>query len=462
MDAEEIAKLVEGLRVSAEARERVVMISSEKAARGQKRIERVVVGKIFSKKTVNRETLRANLPRILRSRGTTEIEIVGHNLFVISFALESDKRVALEEGPWHFFQELMILQQTKAMQTPSEVEFDEISLWVQCHNVPLECMDPEIIRRIGGRIGKVEEVDVGEGGSCLGKFARVRVRRRIDEPLVRCVPLVHETTQKEGLVVLQYERLPEFCFICGRVGHISRDCWEANGERVEFRYDSWLRAGRSFLERRNSDNEERGVWKPRGGRGREEREQSREDEGRKPAVNGRAGTIGLGEEKGGGVGEREESEGGGEREEGEGGGENAGEGLLKEDLMAVEEEGLAVDGSSEEDMALVVLDQGGGSETNKMDRRLSTSPPLKDPDQIKKKGKGWKRLAREKKGQRGGEQVDIERDVGRRVGVKRRGGVLEKGGGEEGSTQKLMKLSDEMASSNVLSAVAAAQPRRAL
>lgn len=257
MDAEEIAKLVEGLRVSTAAREKVVMITEEESVRGQKRLERVVVGKIFSKRSVNRETLRSNLSKILRARGSTEIEMVGHNLFVISFTLEADKRVALEDGPWHFFQELMVLKQTLPMQTLMEVLFDDISIWVQCHNVPIECMDPLIIRRIGEKVGRVEEVDVGEGGLCMGKFARIRVTRRIEDPLVRCVPLVHEVLQKEVLVLLQYERLSEFCFVCGRVGHISPDCRDETVDRKVFKYDSWLRAGRSFVGRRSTEQEMR-------------------------------------------------------------------------------------------------------------------------------------------------------------------------------------------------------------
>lgn len=112
--------------------------------------------KNFARKALNSETIKANLPRILRSRGMTEVEIVGHNLFIISFSLDVDKTKALEEGPWHFFQDLMTLKQTKVMQTPFDVSFEDINIWVQCHNVPISCMEPNIIRRIeenrcGGR-----------------------------------------------------------------------------------------------------------------------------------------------------------------------------------------------------------------------------------------------------------------------------------------------------------------------
>lgn len=103
MDTEEITSLVSSLKLSSEAQGSAVKLTKEEADRGNKRLEKVVVGKIFARRAVNKEVLKSNMPRILRTRGRVEIEMIGYNLFVVSFSLEADKRLAIEEGPWHFF-----------------------------------------------------------------------------------------------------------------------------------------------------------------------------------------------------------------------------------------------------------------------------------------------------------------------------------------------------------------------
>lgn len=48
--------------------------------------------------------------------------------------------------------------------------------------------------------------------------------------------------EDEVCILLRYERLPQFCFQCGCLGHIFRDCGSPNEELKEFPFGPWLRA----------------------------------------------------------------------------------------------------------------------------------------------------------------------------------------------------------------------------
>lgn len=81
-------------------------------------------------------------------------------------------------------------------------------------------MNPVVVRRIGEQIGKVEEIDVGEQGNCLGQFARVRITRLLKKPLKRCVNITVDGEKEQRLILICYEKMPDFCHACGRVGHV--------------------------------------------------------------------------------------------------------------------------------------------------------------------------------------------------------------------------------------------------
>lgn len=245
-----MARLVENLKLSAAAYSNIVSISPIGEAHRQNRVSLSLVGKVFSSKAVNRETLKTQLPRILQTTRNIEVEVTGDNRFIAVFATESDRRRAMYDGPWHFFQNLMVFKAAKGLQNPFDVEFEEFSVRAQLYNLPIACMDSDMVRRLGAQLGRVDEVDVSEGGFCLGKFARVRVTRHLDKPLQRYIGLSTGESGESGLVVVIYERLPDFCFACGRVTHVLRDCMDPGADKRKLAFGIWLKASRGAEVRR--------------------------------------------------------------------------------------------------------------------------------------------------------------------------------------------------------------------
>ena len=111
----------------------------------------------------------------------------------------------------------------------------------------------EVAEKIAGQLGLIEKVDVGSRGFSLGKYLRLRVSIDILKPLSRG-RVVRMGATKKGWVDFRYERLPIFCYWCGKLDHYDRDyllSTESN-ESLEFdrrKYGSWLRADSEKLQR---------------------------------------------------------------------------------------------------------------------------------------------------------------------------------------------------------------------
>ena len=99
---------------------------------------------------------------------------------------------------------------------------------------------------IGSKIGKVLDVDVPEKGVQWGRYLRVRIHMDVTKKLIRAKKVCIEN-DKPRWVFFQYERLPNFCYTCGRIRHNERECFEkgeTNGgvEKEKYQYGAWLRA----------------------------------------------------------------------------------------------------------------------------------------------------------------------------------------------------------------------------
>lgn len=82
-------------------------------------------------------------------------------------------------------------------------------------------MTREVATTIGATFGGITEVDELDFIVCA-KFLRLRVLVDINKPLRR--GLLLNMGKKKIWVEIEYERLPNFCYVCGCLGHVKLDC----------------------------------------------------------------------------------------------------------------------------------------------------------------------------------------------------------------------------------------------
>ncbi|PON78322.1 Zinc knuckle CX2CX4HX4C [Parasponia andersonii] len=260
----EITKLCQVLRLD-EGPDAVIQMDKETFLSGKRNTDLCLIGKIIGNKGINREALRRVMPLIWRPIHALDIETLGkENLFVAQFSSKDDLRRIFVGGPWHFEKQLIVLARPWGMGDASALCFDYASFWVQIQNAPISCMTPKVARFLGSLIAEIEEIDLGTTGNCLGTFMRVQVKFDVTKPLRRSITIQVEDIDEEITVLLQYEKLPDFCNYCGIMGHYFRECTKNEDRHFmersrRTRYGEWLRAatpeqGRRALraERRNS------------------------------------------------------------------------------------------------------------------------------------------------------------------------------------------------------------------
>ena len=131
--------------------------------------------------------------------------------------------------------------------------FKDVAFWVQIHGLPTLSQTREAGLCIGRSLGKVEKVDVGDKGFSMGCYLRIRVTLDISQSLSRG-RIVRSRGSNSWWVEFKYERLPVFCYLCGRLDHDEKECLEwlrsAGPIRIEDKqYGPWLRATHDWLQK---------------------------------------------------------------------------------------------------------------------------------------------------------------------------------------------------------------------
>ena len=166
---------------------------------------------------------------------------VGNNVLQFKFGSEYQLKWVEQNGPWNFDNNLLLLCRWRRGLSAANIKFTHSPFWVQIWGLPFELMSEEVGRELGNSIGRFIEMDRQARQSEQAKFIRIRVDLLLDKPLRR-EGRVASVEGEKCWVSFRYERLPIFCFQCGKLGHNEKHCLDPPDQQNPRQYGDWLRA----------------------------------------------------------------------------------------------------------------------------------------------------------------------------------------------------------------------------
>ncbi|XP_070666465.1 uncharacterized protein [Malus domestica] len=197
--------------------------------------------KLVGMALVNRNLNRWGVRNILRSAwkelGEVDIKWVKDNMFLINAQDESTASKILQQVPWAVMKKNFSVKRWPLDLALEEIQMEILPFWVQIRGVPLYLSSKENALRIAKEIGEVVEI---EDLSKNRGFLRVKVMVNSHNPLIAGCWLPRGKNE-DTWIEFRYERLQDFCYRCGRIGHANTECAFEPTKGGAAGYGEWTR-----------------------------------------------------------------------------------------------------------------------------------------------------------------------------------------------------------------------------
>ncbi|KAJ1418357.1 Zinc knuckle CX2CX4HX4C [Sesbania bispinosa] len=194
----------------------LIVFDKEDIQEGVQDCKNSVIGRLLTEKSVHVNSLSNALNSIWNAPKGFKVINMGEKLFQIFFEHEKEADRVVKGSPWVFRNSWLVLHHWVRGVQPSELSFHHVPVWMQIWGLPIHCRTKQMGQRIG---------------SCMGEVLESHV---------------HEIQGRGSFVKAPFERLPQFCYQCGVIGHDDDGC---NGDKDEEDADHprgpWMRASQA-------------------------------------------------------------------------------------------------------------------------------------------------------------------------------------------------------------------------
>ncbi|KAG8376161.1 hypothetical protein BUALT_Bualt09G0034400 [Buddleja alternifolia] len=207
-----------------------------------------IVGKILSDKKFNSGAVKSTILKAWNAKNHVDVNLVEDDKFVFVFQDKEDFSKVINHSPWSFRGNLFVLNHWPPEKVIEQVSLDHAYFWIQVSNVPVMFINLENISLIGDTVGSFIMSDLTSEKQRWKKSFKIRVTIDLRKPLIDSLTL----NPKPGVTInaeIRYERLVDFCYSCGMLGHKLSTCTSSiipsnspSKKASAFPFGPWLKA----------------------------------------------------------------------------------------------------------------------------------------------------------------------------------------------------------------------------
>lgn len=146
--------------------------------------DRCLIGSLLTNRKVNFGAMQETLSAIWRPvKGVFMEETIYPNLFIFKFFHELDMKRVLDDGPWTFNQQVLLLKKLDVDEQLKDVKLSEVFIWLQIYDLPIGFNSEYILKSIGNYVGKFVESDQKNFQGLWRNYLRVKVALDVRRPL---------------------------------------------------------------------------------------------------------------------------------------------------------------------------------------------------------------------------------------------------------------------------------------